>query len=415
MFENLISQPATQLILDDIHASRLPPSILFSGPETSGKLTTALELARILSCEGDASWNCDCPACYRHRELAHPDLLLMGPRNCMSEIQAARAAFLRDRGNAVRYLFIRSIRKLLIRFNPVFSDINESRMQKAVPLIAELEEQLEEIAPSRTLPDTRRLEKLTNALVETAEKLASGYLYESIPIGYIRNAAAWAHLAPSGKKKVILIEHADRMQDASRNAFLKILEEPPPAVVFVLLTDKRRAILPTILSRVRTYSFSNRSVAVEQEVITRVFHDVPVEGEKLSNYFTRFLPVSPERISEAAARFINLILTEAIDEGRKPLVALCNVLGTIHNRMTITDIVDMVNKFKPGMLYTLFLTAITEYTRKALHSGSVDARECAVYAKWMEALQQAENAVSVYNITPTAALENLVRILKDAI
>lgn len=48
MFENLIDQPVKKLLIDDVTSGALPPSILFSGPDTSGKLTAALELARVI-------------------------------------------------------------------------------------------------------------------------------------------------------------------------------------------------------------------------------------------------------------------------------------------------------------------------------------------------------------------------------
>ena len=50
MFENLIDQEAGLRLIQDIKQKKLPPSILFSGPECSGKLTAALELARSVSC-----------------------------------------------------------------------------------------------------------------------------------------------------------------------------------------------------------------------------------------------------------------------------------------------------------------------------------------------------------------------------
>ena len=53
------------------------------------------------------------------------------------------------------------------------------------------------------------------------------------------------------------------MSESVRNALLKILEEPPSDCNFILLTSKRNAILPTILSRVRTYEFKNRSLNLE--------------------------------------------------------------------------------------------------------------------------------------------------------
>ena len=53
----------------------------------------------------------------------------------------------------------------------------------------------------------------------------------------------------SGGWKVGVIVSADRMQPGAANAFLKLLEEPTPQTLFLLLTDQPDAILPTILSR----------------------------------------------------------------------------------------------------------------------------------------------------------------------
>lgn len=53
----------------------------------------------------------------------------------------------------------------------------------------------------------------------------------------------------SGGWKVIVIVSADRMNETSANAFLKMLEEPPPQTLFLLLVDRVDDLLPTILSR----------------------------------------------------------------------------------------------------------------------------------------------------------------------
>jgi hypothetical protein len=52
-----------------------------------------------------------------------------------------------------------------------------------------------------------------------------------------------------------LIRSIDRMQPAAANAFLKILEEPPPRVVFILTTGNEHALLPTVVSRTRIMRF----------------------------------------------------------------------------------------------------------------------------------------------------------------
>jgi len=52
-----------------------------------------------------------------------------------------------------------------------------------------------------------------------------------------------------GGWKAGVIQWADCLNAASANAFLKILEEPPPKSLFFLLTDAPDSILPTIISR----------------------------------------------------------------------------------------------------------------------------------------------------------------------
>ncbi len=53
-----------------------------------------------------------------------------------------------------------------------------------------------------------------------------------------------------------IIRGVERMQAAAANAFLKMLEEPPKRVVFILTTDSFQSLLPTIVSRTRVLKFS---------------------------------------------------------------------------------------------------------------------------------------------------------------
>ncbi len=55
-------------------------------------------------------------------------------------------------------------------------------------------------------------------------------------------------------RRVILMYPAEALNGASANALLKMLEEPPPSTVFVLVTDSLDRLLPTILSRCRKFA-----------------------------------------------------------------------------------------------------------------------------------------------------------------
>jgi DNA polymerase III subunit delta' len=58
-----------------------------------------------------------------------------------------------------------------------------------------------------------------------------------------------------GRRRVAVIDDADRMSNESANALLKTLEEPPPYAVMVLIAADSSKILPTIRSRCQTVRF----------------------------------------------------------------------------------------------------------------------------------------------------------------
>jgi DNA polymerase-3 subunit delta' len=64
-----------------------------------------------------------------------------------------------------------------------------------------------------------------------------------------------------GNARVFLIEDADKLNDASANALLKVLEEPPQTSHIILLTSRPAMLLPTIRSRCQMIRFSPLSAA----------------------------------------------------------------------------------------------------------------------------------------------------------
>ena len=55
-------------------------------------------------------------------------------------------------------------------------------------------------------------------------------------------------------RRVVLLYPAEALNSASANALLKTLEEPPPATVFLLVSNSLDRLLPTILSRCRKFA-----------------------------------------------------------------------------------------------------------------------------------------------------------------
>jgi DNA polymerase III subunit delta' len=52
-----------------------------------------------------------------------------------------------------------------------------------------------------------------------------------------------------GRRRVYILERADTLNEAAANSLLKVLEEPPPYALFILLAPHAARMLPTILSR----------------------------------------------------------------------------------------------------------------------------------------------------------------------
>jgi DNA polymerase-3 subunit gamma/tau len=59
-----------------------------------------------------------------------------------------------------------------------------------------------------------------------------------------------------GRYKVYILDEAHQLTDAAFNALLKLIEEPPPHLVFVFCTTDLSKMLPTVRSRCQTFVFS---------------------------------------------------------------------------------------------------------------------------------------------------------------
>lgn len=81
---------------------------------------------------------------------------------------------------------------------------------------------------------------------------------KNIPVEDIRQMRLEAFKRPvEGNLKVFIMKGAERMWEEGASTLLKVLEEPPGNVVFILVTAKVDALLPTIRSRCEDIKFSN--------------------------------------------------------------------------------------------------------------------------------------------------------------
>lgn len=287
MFENIVGQDeVVERLREDFAAETLPAAMLFNGPEYSGKLSTALELSRVLTCTGDRSWQCRCRACSLNRELLHPRLQLLGSRYFVQEILTSGEALKTKTTRGTAYLFVRAVRKLLRRLDPVLWEGEENRLGKALENLSVTEEAMEPIVRvAATGQGTEQnLSSQIDAVREAAFRTLSALPPDLVPVSVIRRLTSWLHGSAEGSRFVI-VESVDQLGDASINALLKVLEEPPPDCWFVLTTSRKGAVLPTIRSRSRDYRFRERPNPVAGEVIRKVFRGPESFEGGIRDYF----------------------------------------------------------------------------------------------------------------------------------
>ena len=81
----------------------------------------------------------------------------------------------------------------------------------------------------------------------------------AIRIGAIRELERRASLRPAkAARRVLILDEADRMTGDAPQAFLKFLEEPPPATVVILVLSGVRAVPATVISRCQLVRFRAR-------------------------------------------------------------------------------------------------------------------------------------------------------------
>lgn len=91
----------------------------------------------------------------------------------------------------------------------------------------------------------------------------------SIKIDQIRSMQREMAMSPChSQKRVCIIETAETMTDQAANSLLKVLEEPPAYLVFILTASQRYRLLDTVVSRCRLFPFHPVSPGLIADTLT---------------------------------------------------------------------------------------------------------------------------------------------------
>ncbi|MCI8650515.1 MAG: hypothetical protein HFG20_10420 [Anaerotruncus sp.] len=169
---------------------------------------------------------------------------------------------------------------------------------------------------------------------------------KEFPIDLVRELRQDAYIAPNeGACKVYLLDKAHAMNTAAQNALLKIIEEPPAHVRFVLLCENRSMLLPTILSRVTAIELELLSVEQCAQALIQLAPDASETARRAAaigaggNIGRALELLDSAKPSKTAAdthklrelllfgeRYDALLLLAAYDKDREGLLSLLSLL-----------------------------------------------------------------------------------------
>ncbi|MCM1290378.1 MAG: DNA polymerase III subunit delta [Prevotella sp.] len=181
-------------------SNRLPHTMMLTGPSGIGKLNMALAFAQYIHCEnpsnGDSCGKCD--ACRQHSSVNFPDLHFVYP-------------VVKKNSKSISSDYAREWREFITS------------------------------SPFASLRDW-------GDAIDAGNTAPTIYVDESEEIIRIASLSSY-----SADYKIFIIWLPEKMQPATANKLLKILEEPFENTLFLLVSDEPALVLPTILSRAQRF------------------------------------------------------------------------------------------------------------------------------------------------------------------
>jgi DNA polymerase-3 subunit gamma/tau len=148
-----------------------------------------------------------------------------------------------------------------------------------------------------------------------------------------------------GRYKVYILDEAHQLTDAAWNALLKLIEEPPPHLVFVFCTTDLAKVLPTVRSRCQTFVFQRPRLPELVRYLRRI-----ADGEQIV-------------VPDAA---LSLIARGARGSFRDAVSTLDQLAAATQNEVTVQDVLQLLGAVEEEALFRLCDLVVDRDTAGAL-------------------------------------------------
>ena len=148
-----------------------------------------------------------------------------------------------------------------------------------------------------------------------------------------------------GTYKVYILDEAHQLTDAAWNALLKLIEEPPPHLLFIFCTTELQKVLPTVRSRCQTFVFQRPRLAELVRVLRWI-----ADGEKID-------------VPDAA---LALIARSARGAYRDAVSTLDQLASATGGAITVQDVLQLLGAVEDEVLFRLCDMVVGNETAEAL-------------------------------------------------
>ena len=148
-----------------------------------------------------------------------------------------------------------------------------------------------------------------------------------------------------GQYKVYILDEAHQLTDAAWNALLKLIEEPPPHLLFIFCTTELQKVLPTVRSRCQTFVFQRPRLP---ELVRKL--RVIADGENID-------------VPDAALALIARGGRGAYRDAESTLDQLASATG---GAITVQDVLQLLGAVEDEVLFRLCDMVVGNETADAL-------------------------------------------------
>lgn len=205
-----------------------------------------------------------------------------------------------------------------------------------------------------THPDFFTVERRVNTKTEK--------LQGEIVIATIQEASAFMRLTPAeGGWRVVVVDGAEDMNINAANALLKLLEEPPPRAILLLVSAAPGRLLPTIRSRCRVLPMAPLPKTAMHELLEAYVPELEATGRARLVELAEGSIGNAISLAQSGGMALAALVDEALDGQVKPARAQAIADEVVRS-------VEGADKFE--VFFSLLRARLAARTRMAARAGA---------------------------------------------